>query len=165
MECLLADPWIPLALAAAVALFFYGANGGFSERLPERTKRLRGCALMVFLLSSGVMYAVRFFGGLGAPEGRGAGRTALGRGPVSSGNKPVVGRGRAGGAASSAPKSAPFSGGALRDATAGQQQAGADYGGGYGGGYGGSYGGAHSGAYGGACFDPETFVNTGRPPF
>jgi hypothetical protein len=138
----LADPWVPLALAVAVALFFYWMNGGFAEQTPERARRLRGCALWVLTLSAGVLYAVRFFGFVSSGSGLGSGRSASGPGVRARAPKsgaPKASRGGFSGYGGAAfPASAAVSGG----------------------------GGGYSGAYsGGASFSPEAFMNMGAPPF
>lgn len=148
----LADPWVPLALAVAVALFFYWMNGGFAEQTPERARRLRGCALWVLTLSAGVLYAVRFFGFVSSGSGIGSGRSASG----------PVGRARA--PKSGAPKASRGGGGLSGGSGLGGGFSGG--GSGYGSAAAGHGGGGYSGAFsGGASFSPEAFMNMGAPPF
>jgi uncharacterized membrane protein YgcG len=75
IDALLQWPFTPFAVAAACALFFYQANGGFrknappGEELPDKSK-LSQLTFMVFVMSLAVILSVRFLAEVG--EGGGA---------------------------------------------------------------------------------------------
>lgn len=72
IDALLQWPFTPFAVAAACALFFYQANGGFLKEAPDKPPpdktKLSQLTFMVFVMSLGVILSVRFLAEVG-PEG------------------------------------------------------------------------------------------------